>query len=213
MEPSSFSTFAADQLNVPLRRDILHRAVIYEGDKTRQGTASTKHRTQIRGSSRKVRPQKGTGSARLSDKKSPSIRGGGVAHGPHARDFATGLPRKIYDLAWRTALSYRYRKGELIVLGDRMRLPEHKTARWLNNFFINNSWGKGNGRTLVVRVPVKKDRAESRLVQGLAQIEEHAKVKDIHDVDVKDLLSCGRVLIEQQALEEILLKRCQSAAT
>lgn len=214
MEPSSFSSFSAHQLNVPLRRDILHRAVVYEGDNKRQGTASAKHRTQVRGSSRKVRPQKGTGRARLSDRKSPSIRGGGVAHGPHpTRDFATELPKKIYDLAWRTALSYRYKKGELIILENKVDLPEDCTARWLHNFFMSNGWGKGNGRTLVVRQSWKEEAhkaAETRLLESIGQVGEHAKVKSSIDVDVKDLLSCGRVIIERAALKEILRERSRS---
>lgn len=208
MEPTSFSQFPPHHLNVPLRRDILHRAVIYEGDNARQGTASTKHRTQVRGSSRKVRPQKGTGRARLSDRKSPSIRGGGVAHGPHPRDFATELPTKIYDLAWRVALSYRYRKGELIVLNNSLELSDKRTARWLNNFFLTNGWGKGSGRTLVIRYP---RGGRTHLMEKMGEIEEHAKLRDTSNVDVKDLLSCGRVIIEKDALNYILKKRSRHA--
>ena len=115
-EPTSFVSYPSTHLLMPLRKDILHRAVIYEGDMTRQGTASTKYRSEVHGSNRKIRPQKGTGSARLGDKKSPMLKGGGVAFGPKPRDFSTELPRKIYDQAWRTALSYRYRKGELILV-------------------------------------------------------------------------------------------------
>ena len=140
------------------------------------------------------------------------MRGGGVAHGPHARDFATDLPRKIYDLAWRTALSYRYKKGELIVLENKISLPEDRTARWLNNFFINNGWGKGNGRTLVVWHPREGESMmeEARLLEGMSQIGEHAKVRTTPDVDVKDLLSCGRVIIEEEALNQILTQRSRS---
>jgi large subunit ribosomal protein L4 len=90
--------------------------VIFEGDAARRGTASTKWRSEVHGSSRKIRPQKGSGRARLGDKKSPMLRGGGVAHGPKPRDFSTELPRKLYDQAWRGALSYRYRRGELLVV-------------------------------------------------------------------------------------------------
>ena len=111
LEPTRFATYPSTHLLVPLRKDILHRAVIYEGDATRQGTANTKWRSEVHGSNRKIRPQKGTGSARLGDKKSPMLKGGGVAFGPKPRDFATGLNRRVYDLAWRIALSYRYRTG------------------------------------------------------------------------------------------------------
>lgn len=129
-----------------------------------------------------------------------------MAFGPHPRDFSTELPRKIYDLAWRIALSYRYRKGELIVLGNQLQLPEDHSARWLHNFFITNGWGKGNGRTLVVQRSMNE-----WTLRSMEQIEEHAKVRDTSDVDVKDLLSCGRVIIEKAALDEILRERSEFA--
>src|SRR5450756_2154897 len=59
MEPLRFESYASKHLHLPLRRDILHRAVIFEGDFTRQGTASTKTRWEIHGSHKKIRPQKG----------------------------------------------------------------------------------------------------------------------------------------------------------
>lgn len=90
--------------------------MIFEADAARQGTASTKTRWEVRGSGRKLYRQKGTGRARVGDKNSPLRRGGGVSHGPKPRDFSTDLNRKVYDRAWRTALSYRYRRGELVVV-------------------------------------------------------------------------------------------------
>src|SRR5438874_8149445 len=95
LEPVRFDWYHAKHLHLPMRRDILHRAVVFEGDATRQGTASTKWRKDVHGSGRKIRPQKGSGRARLGDKKSPMLRGGGVAFGPHPRDFSTGLQRKV----------------------------------------------------------------------------------------------------------------------
>src|SRR5947209_7237437 len=138
LEPLRFEQYSSKHLYLPLRRDILHRAVIYEGDMTRQGTASTKWRKDVHGSNRKVLPQKGSGRARAGDKKSPIRRGGGVAFGPHPRDFSTGLQRKVYDLAWRTALSYRYRKGELIILDNKIMLPRNTGGRLLSNVFEGN---------------------------------------------------------------------------
>lgn len=118
LEPLRLEAWSARHLGLPLRRDMVHSAVVYEADKARQGTASTKTRWEVRGSGRKLYPQKGTGRARVGDKKSPIRRGGGVVFGPHPRDFATGLNRKVYDRAWRMALSHRYRRGELLVVED-----------------------------------------------------------------------------------------------
>lgn len=216
MKPTSYTSYRYHHLNLPLRRDILHRAVVFEGDSTRQGTASTKHRTQVKGSAKKLRPQKGTGSARLSDKKSPMLRGGGVAHGPHPRDFSTDLPSKVYDLAYRTALSYRYKKGELIVLDNEVKLDSDQSPRWLANFFEAHGWGQGNGRTLVVACFPQTGFDENgkelavpkhHLVDAMNQVGEHGEAQYVHDVDVKDLLSFGRIVIERAALNEMLRYR------
>ncbi len=199
LEPLRFEKYPLNHLYLPLRRDILHRAVVYEGDKTRQGTASTKWRKDVHGSNRKVLPQKGTGNARAGNKKSPIRKGGGVAFGPHPRDFSTGLQRKVYDLAWRTALSYRYRKGELVVLENEISLEKRTGARLLNNIFEGNQWGSGFGRSTLVTTAFRQ-----RLFREMAEIKKHGIVKDMFDVDVKDLLATGRIVIEKQALDTIL---------
>ena len=200
LEPLRFEYYPTQYLKLPLRRDILHRAVIYEGDKTRQGTANTKWRGDVRGSRKKIRPQKGTGRARLGDKKSPMLRGGGVAHGPHPRDFSTGLQRKVYDLAWRTALSYRYKMGQLIVVDNKIALERHTGVRLLENIFAGNGWGNKEGRSTLVTTAWRE-----KLFREMAEIGRHGVVKDMYDVDVKDLLKTGRVIIEKQALDTILL--------
>jgi large subunit ribosomal protein L4 len=199
LEPVRFDWYHSKHLYLPMRRDILHRAVVFEGDATRQGTASTKWRKDVHGSGRKIRPQKGTGRARLGDKKSPMLRGGGVAFGPHPRDFSTGLQRKVYDLAWRTALSYRYKKGELIILDNKIMLPRNTGGRLLSNVFEGNEWGKANGRSLLVTGAYRE-----RLFKEMEEVGEHGLVKDIYDVDVKDLLETGRIVIEKHALDTLL---------
>ncbi|KAK4965275.1 54S ribosomal protein yml6, mitochondrial [Elasticomyces elasticus] len=191
-EPTSFASYPSTHLLLPLRKDILHRAVIYEGDSTRQGTASTKYRSEVHGSNRKIRPQKGTGSARLGDKKSPMLKGGGVAFGPHPRDFSTDLPRKVYDLAWRTALSYRYKKGELILLEDQAEIEgvhEHSAERYLKDL------------TLFVTRHFRENLFTALEGEGMGR---EARAEECGDVDVKDLLELGRLVMEKSALERIL---------
>ncbi|MCJ1317828.1 54S ribosomal protein, mitochondrial [Xylographa vitiligo] len=198
MEPLRFVHYPANHLHLPLRRDILHRAVIFEGDATRQGTASTKWRNDVHGSGAKIRPQKGTGRARLGDKKSPMLRGGGVAFGPHPRDFSTKLPLKMYDLAWRTALSYRYRRGELILVEDGVDI-EMNEPRWIKQIMERNHWGNADGRSLIVTKGVREN-----LFQAIAGTGEDGRAKTEDDIDVKDLLELGRIIIERSALDGIL---------
>ncbi|PGH05155.1 50S ribosomal protein L4 [Polytolypa hystricis UAMH7299] len=199
LEPLQFLKYQPEHLLLPLRRDILHRAVVYEGDMTRQGTASTKWRDDVRGSGAKIRPQKGTGRARLGDKKSPMLRGGGVAFGPHPRDFSSGLPKKVYDLAWRTALSYRYRRGQLIIVNDNISIPDGASPHFLQRVFMEHNWGKEFGRSTLIT-----DLRNESLVESAVEIGKHARVLEREDVDVKDILETGRLVIEKNALDRIL---------
>ena len=215
MEPLRFESYNSKHLHLPLRRDILHRAVIFEGDATRQGTASTKTRWEVHGSHRKIRPQKGGGVARLGTRQSPMLRGGGKSFGPHPRDFATQLPKKMYDLAWRTALSYRYRKGELVICEDGMEI-EYPDSRYVKLIFEHNHWGWEDGRTLIITGSFRenlfeamKDSSKDESKRGNKHWSKHGsevygRVLTVRDVDVKDLLESGRVVVERSALDEMI---------
>ncbi|KAH9081910.1 ribosomal protein L4 domain-containing protein [Lactarius deliciosus] len=111
----------------PIRRDILHLCVVHHLDSLRQGSANTKTRAEVRGSGRKVRPQKGSGKARLGDGQSPMLVGGGVAFGPKPRDFATKLPRKVIQMGMRVALSARVKEHNLRIV-ESLEWPGTKTA-------------------------------------------------------------------------------------
>ncbi|KAL3470143.1 ribosomal protein L4 domain-containing protein [Aspergillus californicus] len=199
MEPVRFVEYPENHIGMPLRRDILHRAVVYEGDMTRQGTASTKWRKEVHGSNRKLFAQKGTGNARAGDKKSPIRRGGGVAFGPHPRDFSSGLPQKAYDQAWRIALSYRYKRGQLIIIDNTIKLPNGATPHLIKEIFQVNRWGREFGRSTLIT-----ERPNEKLFETVREVGEHAKIIDRMDVDVKDLLETGRLIVEKTALDRIL---------
>jgi large subunit ribosomal protein L4 len=124
----------------PIRRDILHACVVHHLDGLRQGTASTKTRGEVAYSGRKVRPQKGSGKARLGDRGSPSIRGGGVAFGPKPRDFATSLPRKVREMGMRVALSSKVQSGSLRVV-ESLDWPGVKTNELFKRMRLLG-WGK-----------------------------------------------------------------------
>jgi large subunit ribosomal protein L4 len=218
-EPQRLEEWSAKHLYLPLRRDLLHLAVIYEGDNTRQGTANSKTRFEVHGSHRKLYKQKGLGRARVGDKQSPLRRGGGKSFGPKPRDFGTSLNRKVYDLAWRTALSYRYRRGELIVCEDGMELalPEairtmiedgqlrHPAvvdgfkAKWARQVLERNDWGKQNGRSTFITTDVREN-----LFTALDLVPNYGRALEMEDVDVKDLLETGRLIFEREALAEMI---------
>ncbi|KTW31015.1 50S ribosomal protein L4 [Pneumocystis jirovecii RU7] len=195
MKPVRFQMFPANFLNLPLRKDILHRAVVYEADNLRQGTACKKNRADVRGSNRKIRPQKGTGRARLGDIRSPTIRGGGLAHAPKPRDFSTKLPRKIYYLAMRTALSARYRRGQIIVINHTFELPTHKTKAMVN-VIKTYGWDYDGGGTVFIMYARREN-----FIYSTANLGKHCIVRNVKEVSVKDLLMKERIIIERKALE------------
>ncbi|KAH6625233.1 50S ribosomal protein-like protein L4 [Boeremia exigua] len=200
LEPLRFEQFPANHLYLPVRKDILHRAVVYEGDMTRLGTASTKNRWEVRGSARKMRPQKGSGRARIGTVQSPVIRSGGVSHGPRPRDFSTELQKKVYDLAWRTALSHRFRRGELIIVDNAMEI-ESPSIRLLEHVLKYQAKQRGGkGKSLLVTLEERP-----MLEMALEELESGDTTLLWDEVDVKNLLEGSRVLIERAALNNILL--------
>ncbi|KAI8951443.1 ribosomal protein L4/L1 family protein [Xylaria longipes] len=215
-EPQRLESWSSKHLNLPLRRDILHLAVVYEGDNTRQGSANSKTRYEVHGSHRKLYAQKGLGRARVGDKQSPLRRGGGKTFGPKPRDFGTKITRKVYDLAWRTALSYRYRRGELLVCQDGMELPmpaEFESllqssgmresaeleasfrSKWAKQVLDANGWGRKAGRSTFIT-----SSRRDNLFDALDLVPNWGRALDVDDVDVKDLLETGRIVVERDAL-------------
>ena len=110
------------------RADLLHRMVRYQLLKRMAGTHFTQDRSQVTTTGKKLGNQKGSGSARHSDKGAPQFRGGGKAHGPKPRSHAIGLPKKVRKLALRHALSAKARAGELVVL-DKAEIAGGKTRK------------------------------------------------------------------------------------
>lgn len=131
------------------------------------------------------------------------LRGGGVAFGPKPRDFGTGLPAKIYDLAWRTALSYRYRRGQLILVDGEAEIERQGpgTSRWMRELLAWHKLDKPFGRSLFI---TSAPRANLFAALETHDMGKHARALAWEDVDVKDLLETGRLVVEQQALDEML---------
>ncbi len=84
----------------------------------RQGTHSSKERNAIKGSRRKLRRQKGSGAARVGDIKNPIFRGGGRVFGPRPRDYGFKLNKKVKKLARRSALTYKIKDKEVLIVED-----------------------------------------------------------------------------------------------
>ena len=97
-----------------MRPAVLREAVLmYEANK-RQGTVNTLTRRFVSGSGKKIQKQKHTGRARHGDKKAPIFRGGGVAHGPHPRDYSYSMPRKALKRALQVALASKLKDNQVV---------------------------------------------------------------------------------------------------
>ena len=113
---------------VPFNEALVHQVMVGQQANVRQGTASTKTRSEVRGSTRKLYRQKGTGYARAGSKKSPIRRGGGVTFGPRPRSYRQDLPKKMRRLALKCVLSAKAADGELKVL-EKWDFTEPKTKQ------------------------------------------------------------------------------------
>ncbi len=97
----------------------------------RQGTSKTKERSEIRGSRKKIKRQKGTGTARFGDIKNPLFRGGGRVFGPRPRSYGGKLNRKVKELARKSALAYKVKNKQLMVVED-FTMEAPKTSEFAN---------------------------------------------------------------------------------
>ena len=131
---------AENIFNIPVKPTVLHEVVTMQLANRRAGTAAVKHRSNVKGSRRKLFRQKGTGRARRGDIKSPLLRGGGVVFGPDDRRYAFKAPKRIRKLALKMALSSKLSASELIVL-DKFELEQIKTKDFveiLKNLKLSN---------------------------------------------------------------------------
>ena len=114
--------------NVNVNKSVLHEVVKMQLANKRSGTACVKNRSDVRGSTRKLFRQKGTGNARPGSVRSPLRRGGGVIFGPHPKSWAISVPKKVKSLALKMALTTKYQEQSLIVI-NKIELEEIKTKK------------------------------------------------------------------------------------
>jgi large subunit ribosomal protein L4 len=119
-------TLNKDIFGLEPRNDLIQRCVVWQLAKRRAGTHAVKNRADIARTGKKIHAQKGTGGARHGSARANLFRGGGRSFGPHPRDHAVELPKKVRALALRHALSAKAKDGNLIVV-DAFSIKEAKT--------------------------------------------------------------------------------------
>jgi len=107
-----------DVFGISFNEAVVHQAVVRQLANKRQGTASVKTRSEVRGSTRKLYSQKHTGRARRGDVKSPLLRGGGVVFGPKPRSYYQSMPKKMKRLALKCVLSSKAKEKDMKVIEE-----------------------------------------------------------------------------------------------
>ncbi len=159
----------------------------------RRGTSKTKERGEITGSRRKIRKQKGSGMARVGDIKNPIFRGGGRTFGPKPRDYDSKLNKKVKRLARKSALSYKAKDNNIIVLED-FSFNTPKTKEYLN---ILNNLDQLNSKTLMVLSDANKNIFLSS--RNLKK----AKVVRASDLCTYEIMNANKLLILEGSVKEI----------
>jgi large subunit ribosomal protein L4 len=173
---------------------IVHRALVRQLTNSRQGNASTKTRSEVRGGGRKPWRQKGTGRARAGSIRSPLWRGGGVIFGPKPRDFHQKLNRKERRLALRTAFVGRIE--DLIVVEEfSNELQRPKTKELVAAL---TRWGVEPGQKALL---ILSEMAENIYLSG--RNIENLKLLPADQLNVYDLLHADKVIVTPAAITKI----------
>lgn len=172
----------------PVRRHLYYDVVKWQMARRRQGSASTKNRSAIRGGGKKPWRQKGTGRARVGTIRSPLWRGGGVIFGPHPREYSSQLPRKVRKAAIRSALAEKFHENRLIVLAA-IELPRIRTKD-----FVRAMADLGVDQALIVT-----NRDNINLKLSSRNVKEF-KVVSIEGLNLYDLLRFQTLILMQETI-------------
>jgi large subunit ribosomal protein L4 len=175
-----------------VNEDVLHRAVVTYLANQRQGTAATKTRSFVSGGNQKPWRQKGTGRARQGSTRAPHWRHGGVVFGPHPRDYRLSIPKKVRQLARKSALNARAREGALLVV-DALAYEKPKTKPFAE---LLDKLGVAGRKVLVLTA----DSPTSHNVYLAGRNIPDVRIQRFVDATAYDVLWAKAVVVEAPAL-------------
>jgi large subunit ribosomal protein L4 len=190
-EKTSQIELREDVFGVPVNRHVLHQVVVSQLASRRAGTASTKTRSEVSRSGKKLYRQKGTGRARSGPASSPTRRGGGVIFGPSPRSYAKKVPKKIKKAALKMALADKFQAERLVVLDD-ISLPDWKTKKFaqiMNVFDVRKALIVTEGKN-------KNLEISSRNLPWV-------KVMRVEGINVYDILNHEHLFLVQSTIPKI----------
>ena len=159
----------------------------------RQGTHKAKERAEIAGSTRKIKKQKGTGTARAGSIKSPVFRGGGRVFGPRPRSYSFKLNKKLKQLARRSALSYKLKEEAIKVVED-FTFDNPRTKDYLS--FLNALDVNGKKSLYITSELDRNIYLSGRNIKG-------AKVTVVDDLSTYDILNADNLIFSENSLSKI----------
>jgi large subunit ribosomal protein L4 len=177
--------------SVPMNEAVVHQAMVKQRAGARQGTSDTKGRGEVAGSGKKMYAQKHTGEARAGDKRSPTRRHGGVAFGPHPRDYSKQMPKKARQLALRCMLSSKAADGSLKVI-DAFSFDAPKTKEMIK---ILDALKLASSTLIVTSTVEEKMVKSARNIPGI-------KTMPANILSVVDLLSHAGLVMTEDAVRK-----------
>ena len=159
----------------------------------RQGTSKVKGRSEIIGSTRKIKKQKGTGTARAGSIKSPLFRGGGQIFGPEPRNFLNKVNKKVKDLARKSALSYKIKEKSLIIL-EKFDLKKPRTKDFidiLSNLSIDNKKSLFFLSDLDNNIHLSSNNIRNSIV------------KNVQDINTYDIVNADNIVFVEDSIEKL----------
>jgi large subunit ribosomal protein L4 len=176
---------------VPFNQAVVHQAMVRQQANARQGTASTKTRSEVSGSTKKLFRQKHTGFARAGSRRSPLRRGGGIVFGPKPRSYRQAMPKKMRQLALRCVLSAKAEAKELMVV-EQLKFDEPRTKEMAQ---ILAALGADSSALIVTREPEANVAKSARNLPGI-------KTMPASLLNVVDILSCRMLLMTEAAVRK-----------
>lgn len=189
-EPVGTVELRRSLFGVPVRKDILHRIIVWKLASTRAGTGCAKNRGEMAGRKGKMGKQKGSGRARVGNRRTPIRKGGGTAFPPKPRDFSYTLNKKVRRLALKCALSSKFAQNKLVIV-DNFDLESFKT-RPFGKMVEQRGWGN----SVFVDTPNISTNMfyASRNIPGLLFYEQ--KKANVHDILRKNMLILHKDTLE-----------------
>ncbi|MEM9423216.1 MAG: 50S ribosomal protein L4 [Spirochaetota bacterium] len=181
---------------VDVNKGLIHQLMVMEAANKRQGTADTRRRGEVRGSTAKPWRQKGTGRARAGHKRSPIWKGGGVVFGPHPRSYRQSMPKKMKRNAYKSLLSWRVGNDEITKIVEDFRVESGKTKDFAG-YLANFGTVKKERMVVILADSTEEDKMLRRAGKNIPNL----TMLDYRRLEVHDFFYARKILFTESAIQ------------